>query len=105
MAWENRGNARYYYRSRRVGTKVRRDYVGAGPLGQLSAELDQRRRREREADQATWADFLARVQAADAKHDDLSRHCQLLALAVLLAHGLHNHRGEWRRRRVFRTKP
>jgi hypothetical protein len=101
MAWEKRDKAKYYYRMRRVGPKVKRDYFGCGPIAEMSAELDAQRRSERDAQRSAWADFLARSNLADATVDDLSRHCQLLASAVLLVHGVHYHRGEWRRRRVF----
>jgi hypothetical protein len=36
--------------------------------------------------------------------DDLNRQCQLLASAVFLIFGLHNHNGQWRRRRVYKHK-
>jgi hypothetical protein len=104
MAWEKRDKRRYYYRSRRVGSKVSREYLGSGPIAQMSAELDVQRRCDREAYRTTWADFRAQLHEADAMLDDLRRHCQLLAWAVLLVHGVHYHRGEWRRRRVFRNR-
>ena len=36
MAWDSRG---YYYRSRREGKRVRRDYFGKGPIGELASDL------------------------------------------------------------------
>jgi hypothetical protein len=104
MAWEKRDKCRYYYRSRRVGSKVSREYLGCGPIAQMSAELDVQRRCDREAYRTTWADVQAQLQEADARLDDLNRHCRLLASAVLIAHGFHQHHGEWRRRRVFRNR-
>lgn len=101
MAWEKRNKARYFYRSRRVGPKVKRDYFGSGPIAEMSAELDAQRRSEQEAQRSAWADLLARIKEADATLNDLNRHCQHLAWAVLLVHGVRYHRGEWRRRRVF----
>jgi hypothetical protein len=104
MAWEKRDKARYYYRSRRIGRKVTRQYLGCGPIAHMSAELDEQRRSERSAQRSAWADFHTRISEADAALDALSRHCRLLAWGILLVHGVHNHRGEWRRRRVFRNK-
>ncbi len=81
-----------------------RDYFGRGPLAELSAELDQQRRQEQAACDTAWSEFIAAVEEGDATLDDLTRHSQLLAAAILVLHGFHNHHGEWRRRRVFKTK-
>jgi hypothetical protein len=96
MAWDNRGTRRYFYRSRRVGKRVVRDYFGAGPLGELAALLvgELRRARNRHARRA------ARLDDADGPfrlyHDLLDQ----AAAAHLLAAGFHRHdRGPWRRRR------
>ena len=40
MAWEIRTGRRVYYRSRRVGRRVVRDYFGGGPEAHLAAGLD-----------------------------------------------------------------
>src|SRR5438552_3290676 len=40
MAWERRGKAKYYTRSRRVRGRMVRDYLGIGRLGEMAAELD-----------------------------------------------------------------
>jgi hypothetical protein len=104
MAWEMRGKSTYYYRTGRVGKKVCRDYMGCGSEAQLSAELDVQRRERCQAERAGWADFVSEVQAADGSVADLNRHCQLLASAVFLISGFHNHNGEWRRRRVYKHK-
>jgi hypothetical protein len=100
MAWEKRRKSSYYYKSRREGKKVRRTYMGHGPEAQLSAQLDVERRQQRQAERTEWVDFVARVQEADAALENLSRHCRLLAAAVLLTQGFHSHNGQWRRYRV-----
>jgi|ERR1700730_17124162 hypothetical protein len=104
MAWEQRKNARYYYRSRRVGDSVRRDYMGRGQEATLSAELDLRRREQSQVDLTSWADFVSRLGKADRLLEDLTRDCRLLVSAVMLSAGYHCWNGEWRRRRVYRTR-
>ena len=39
MAWERRKPGRYFYRSRRVGGRVVKDYFGQGAIGQMAADL------------------------------------------------------------------
>ncbi len=41
MSWEKRRQGVFYYRSRRVGSRVRKTYCGNGPLAVLVAEQDE----------------------------------------------------------------
>lgn len=96
MAWVKKGNQRYFYRSRRVGRRVVREYFGRGPLAELAAHLMDRLRRAR----AVHDQKAARLDDADAQfrllHDRLDR----AAEAHLLVAGYHRHdRGRWRKRR------
>ncbi len=99
MAWEQRGDGRYYYRSVRDGEKVRKEYVGAGELAETSARTDEaiRRaraeRRERGRAQVDGARELVEMGGA------LDAAAEILARAEMVAAGLHRHKGEWRRRR------
>ena len=100
MAWEQRGNQAYYYRSVRSGGRVVKEYASGGFLGALAAEFDAEERAERDAkrrrlaaEQARWAD----LEQPARELDDLA---ELLTAAMLLVAGYHRHdRGEWRRRR------
>lgn len=47
MGWETRRNNRYYYRARKVGGRVVKEYVGAGPVAETVAAQDARVRSER----------------------------------------------------------
>jgi hypothetical protein len=96
MGWE-RG---YYYRVRKVGGRVAREYVGTGRVAELAAQLDalERERRQREA--LAVRQQKAGLAALDADQEALTRATDLLARAALLAAGFHRHkRGEWRKRR------
>src|SRR5262245_3193879 len=101
MAWVTRGNRRYYYRSRRVGTLVQREYLGSGKAAQEAAEGIERRRSERAADAGAVREAEQRHEKATALLDLLCRITDLAVRATLTRHGYHQHdRGPWRRSRV-----
>ena len=95
MGWE-RG---YYYRVRREGRRVVREYVGTGRIAELAAQLDALRRQKREAEAAVWQAEKARLDALDAKVSALIDLTDMAAAAALLAAGFHQHKRQWRRKR------
>jgi hypothetical protein len=101
MAWETRRNGRrYYYRARRIGGRVVKEYVGAGLGADLAAAEEAakvrqaaKRAEERRADRHRLAAADDVLAALDAITDTLTR-------ATLTAAGYHqHHRGAWRKRR------
>jgi hypothetical protein len=101
MGWENRnGRGRYYTRSRRVGGRVLREYVGSGLGAELTADLDEDRRASRAERASEWRAERERLEAADQDFDALCRLADSLMRAELIAAGYHQHaRGAWRKRR------
>ena len=101
MGWETRERGgQYYTRSRRVGGRVVREYVGCGPLAELAASLDEAGRRERAAARERARRAEARDAPAVAALAELGRLLDGLAAAFLIGAGYRrHHRGEWRRRR------
>jgi hypothetical protein len=101
MGWEGRARGGLYYtRSRRVGRRVVREYLGTGEGAEAIAHLDalERARRQREAQQ--WHKERARYSVADAALGTFCQACDELLEQELTAAGYHrHHRGEWRRRR------
>jgi hypothetical protein len=98
MGWERHGERQYYYRSVRRGGRVTKVYCGGGALGRIAAELDARRREEREAGRAALGAERVRVEEAQALSRRLDRECGLLTEAVLLVSGFHRpNRVQWRR--------
>ena len=101
MGWERRSRGGLYYtRSRRVGGRVVREYVGTGLAAELAARLDAAERGRRGARAAAGRAERERLDAADATLAELSAVADALARSALLLAGYHRHdRGEWRRRR------
>jgi hypothetical protein len=101
--WERRQRGGLYYtRSRKVGSRVVREYVGGGLLGQLAAQMDAEERRRREEENAAWKQEQERMETLVSPAEELCEGVETLARATLLAAGYHRHnRGEWRKRREY----
>ena len=98
--WEKRERGGLYYtRSRRVGGRVVREYVGGGILGQLAARMDAEERQRREEEAAAWKQEQERTEALAAPVEELYGAVEVLAHAALLISGYHKYKGEWRKRR------
>ncbi len=97
MAFDKRG---YFYRSRRVAGKVRRDYFGRGVFAELAAlMLDEARARHAKTAEAKKT-HLANLTAADGLLRALDLQLDLVASAYLAGAGFHRHeRGPWIRRK------
>jgi len=102
MAWETRnGGGRYYTRSKRVNGRVRREYIGSGPVAELIAAQDAERRGERDESWAAWNRLKRDLQNAEALVDRCWEEASALTTGVLVSAGFYrHHRGEWRKRRV-----
>ena len=102
MAWDR---GRYYTRSRRISGRVVREYVGAGRVGELAAQMDALERERRETERAVRRATRAELEARDAPLNELNDLADLLAHAALVVAGFHRHnRGEWRKRRAHRDE-
>ena len=98
MGWERQG--RYYYRSRKVGGRVVRQYIGTGRGAEMVAEMDALEREEREAERAARRAERAELEALEGALDRMCQQAELLARAALVAAGFRQHkRGEWRKKR------
>jgi len=101
MGWERRGNAEYYYRSYRVGHRVRKEYLGRGTDTDLLATLASQERHRKER---ACAEFQRERQAADTINravDTFEAALKAELRRQLERAGFRQHnRGEWRRRRV-----
>ncbi len=102
MGWERRRRGgQYYTRSRKIGGRVIREYIGTGPLAEIASKLDAIEREERTVEAERRRRHQERLESADAAVDALCHSAEVLARVALLAAGYHRHdRGEWRKRRV-----
>lgn len=96
MAWEPRGNRRFFYRSTRVNGRVVTKYLGKGPAAIAAAAEIAQARKQRQVEQAQ----LRAMENEDAPLDQLMELLQnradLLLEASLISRGYRQHRGEWR---------
>jgi len=99
MAWERRGDRRYYYRKRRIGGQVVSEYVGHGELAELQAEMDREAADLRATERCAERAERQAQRAIDAQIDEAGRQLRWLLRAYLLANGYHTHKGQWRKRR------
>jgi hypothetical protein len=101
MGWEKRKRGgRYYTRSRKIGGRVVREYVGTGPIAEIAAQTDARERAYCKAEAEAKREERKRLGTADDAVTELCEAVDNLTRATLLAAGYHqHHRGEWRRRR------
>jgi hypothetical protein len=96
MGWE-RG---YYYRVRKVNGRVVREYVGAGEIAELVAQMDALERERRRLEALDQRQEKGELKALDTELKTANEMIDLVARAALLAAGFRQHkRGEWRKRR------
>lgn len=80
--------------------RVVREYVGAGPLADLAAEMDRLERLERAEEAEARREERDHLDALEGPVDELCEAAEVLARAALVLSGYRRHnRGEWRRRR------
>ena len=101
MAWEKRERGgRYYYRSKREGGQVVKQYVGTGKRAELAAAQDEAEQQQRATRAHAWRQERDRFESSDLAVEELCNATDLVIRAALLSAGYHqHHRGEWRRRR------
>ena len=106
MPWEHRkqGKYRFYYRNERLPDgRVKKTYLGNGPIAQRAAQRDADARAQREAGRSHDLEQVRQSEAVLAPARSLTRALdealKMLTTATLLAGNLHQHKGQWRVRR------
>src|SRR5262245_54697650 len=102
MGWDR---GRYYTRSKKVNGRVICEYIGAGRVAELVAQMDAIERQQRQAERDAERAERAELEALDAPLNELNDLADLLARTALIAAGYRQHqRGEWRKRRAQRNE-
>lgn len=105
MAWETRSSGGLYYtRSRRVGGRVERQYVGKGYSAELIALRDELLRELKKL-KKIWEEIALRskMDIVEKFGDEIENLHQILNTELerhLDGLGYHHHRGSWRKRRT-----
>lgn len=99
MAWEKRGNKKYYYRKERVNGRVRSTYIGANHFARLAEQVDRfvsKKRRLTQILSKTNRDQLLREEQ---EADKILEELHIFTNAMIVINGYHWHKGELRRKR------
>lgn len=99
MALEHRNGRVYYYRSRRVGDRVRRVFGGTGVLAELAAQFDAAARRQQELDAIRRRASLEAVRNDNAAYRRWFVHADGVIAEALQWVGWHRVRRQWRKQR------
>ena len=105
MAWETRnGRGRYLTRSKRVGDRVEREYLGTGDVAELIALKDEERRELREAvriaAKIAFRDKTAPIEMIEKNMENLHKILNTELERHFDDKGYYYHRGSWRKRRT-----
>ena len=99
MAWQARDDRSYYYRSVRLDGEPHKIYLGFGAAAK-QADAEVRARRQRREERRQQLQDLTQAHAAlAAPLESLDGAAELVTRACLVAAGLHEHNGCWRKRR------
>ncbi len=96
MAWHK---GKYYVRKTWAAGRCVSEYIGAGELGEIAAEVDAVEQAERKRAAAARRREREQERALDGQVIEAASLARALTRAVLLASGYHDHKGQWRRRR------
>jgi hypothetical protein len=100
MGWEARRNGYYFYRKQRQNGRVVSEYIGAGDLAQLRLAFDEEHRQARALLLALGQQQRQQDAAARRQLNEITGLVREAVAVALRAAGYHQHKRQWRRRRV-----
>ena len=99
MGWKTINGRRYYYKSERVGDRVKSTYFGAGEAGTLMASMVAFEREDREAERDKLREERREFDAEEKAVSEWFDAVQAVAEVAMVAAVFHKHNGQWRRKR------
>ena len=102
VAYRNKRPA--YYRSLRVDGKATKQYIASGMAAELVADVDQTSKEQRQQHRDAEKQSQHWLKEADGSIFTLERESELLNHAAFYAAGFHQHKREWRLKRVQETE-
>ena len=100
MGWEKRGSGQYYYRKKRVNGRVVSEYVGSGILAEATQMLDQIEKEKTDLEKIEQQIEREQAAAMDQAIDQNLESIGELINNILIGHGYHKVKGEWRKKRA-----
>ena len=104
MAWEERNGNRYYYTKMRIGDRVVSQYFGNGELAQAIAKLSELDRERIQLERTIERDKHEEIRTINRQVNEVCTAIRNITKAALLATGHHQHKGQWRKRRMTKRK-
>lgn len=104
MSWESRKNRPYYYRKHRVDGRVVTEYLGRARTAALASQADARLAEAHAAHLAQERADQERYDRLKTMLDEYDEIVRLFTTATLLVNGYHQHKRQWRKKRV-KSKP
>lgn len=99
MAWEKRGEKKYYYRKSWNNGRCVSEYIGAGEITPLIEAQDRWEKKKAKMARQEIQRDQRKTAALDAELDRISEINRLLIDGLLLAAGFHQHKRQWRKKR------
>src|SRR5688572_19568172 len=99
MAFEQRGDSRYYYRKVWRDGTCHSEYMGYGQIADLFATTDGIERHQRTMARMGLQDFIQEQHRYDHAIDNHHRTVGQLVAVGLQALGFHQHKRQWRKKR------
>jgi hypothetical protein len=102
MGWEWRNGRCYYYTKKRIDGRVVSRYMG--DFGAVTEMLRQEKAAEVKAERVAWQCRKAMEKQFDEQVDAACRELRQLRERLLLAAGYHQHKGQWRKKRMGKAQ-
>jgi wobble nucleotide-excising tRNase len=99
MAFEARRKKNYYYRKKRVGSRVVSEYVGKGEFADYLAKFDKYNRLKQRIEAQKTREMREKLEEIDREIDEIGEINRNLVDMLFLINGYYEHKRQWRKKR------